>query len=87
MRTVGAFEAKNHLSELLDCVERGEEVVITRRGKPVAKLVATSEATDPERSREALQRLADLRDRLRSEGVSFTAEEILALRDEGRRRS
>lgn len=33
MREVGAFEAKSKLGSLLDCVERGEEVVITRRGK------------------------------------------------------
>lgn len=36
--TVGAFEAKTKLSELLDRVERGEEVLITRHGKPVAKV-------------------------------------------------
>ena len=36
---VGAFEAKNTLGSLLDRVERGEEIVITRRGKPVARLV------------------------------------------------
>ena len=40
MLTVGAFEAKTKLSELLDAVERGEEVTITRRGEPVARLVA-----------------------------------------------
>lgn len=39
MRTVGAFEAKTHLSKLLDQVEAGETVVITRRGEPVAELV------------------------------------------------
>lgn len=36
--TVGAFEAKTKLSELLDRVEKGEEIVITRRGKTIAKL-------------------------------------------------
>ena len=36
MTEVSVAEAKAHLSELLDRVERGEEVVITRRGKPVA---------------------------------------------------
>lgn len=41
---VGAFEAKNTLGSLLDRVERGEEVVITRRGKPVARLVPAQEA-------------------------------------------
>lgn len=39
MREIGAFEAKNRLGALLDRVERGEEIVITRRGKAVAKLV------------------------------------------------
>jgi prevent-host-death family protein len=36
---VGACDAKKHLSELLDRVERGEAVTITRRGRPVARLV------------------------------------------------
>lgn len=39
MQEIGAFEAKNTLSALPDRVEQGEEVVITRRGRPVAKLV------------------------------------------------
>jgi prevent-host-death family protein len=38
VKTVGAFEAKTHLSRLLDAVECGERVVITRHGKPVAEL-------------------------------------------------
>jgi prevent-host-death family protein len=39
MKTVGAFEAKTHLNELLRQVSRGETIRITRRGGPVAKLV------------------------------------------------
>ena len=39
MRQIGAFEAKNRLSELLVAVGNGEEVIITRHGRPVAKLV------------------------------------------------
>ena len=39
MATVGAFEAKTKLAELLDRVEQGEEIVITRRGKPVARML------------------------------------------------
>lgn len=39
MREVGSIEAKNKLSELLDQVEQGTEIVITRRGRAVAKLV------------------------------------------------
>jgi prevent-host-death family protein len=39
MSTVGAFEAKTKLSELLDKVEAGETITITRHGKAVARLV------------------------------------------------
>lgn len=85
MRSVGTFEAKNKLSELLDAVERGEEIEITRRGKPVARLVGTSAQRDPAEVRAALQRLTELRAQLRADGVTFTTEEILSLRDEGRR--
>lgn len=38
MKTYGSFEAKTHLSALLNEVCDGEEIVITRHGKPVAKL-------------------------------------------------
>lgn len=40
--TVGAFEAKTHLSELLARVEEGEQVTITKHGRPVARLVPVS---------------------------------------------
>jgi len=39
MRTVALVEAKTHLSRLLDQLEAGEEVVITRRGQPVARII------------------------------------------------
>jgi prevent-host-death family protein len=45
MKTVGIFEARRHLSALLDQLERGEEIVITRRGKAVARLVPVGEAS------------------------------------------
>ncbi len=38
MRTVGTYEAKTHLSSLLDAVLLGEEILITRKGEPVARL-------------------------------------------------
>ena len=41
-KSVGVHEAKTHLSRLLDDVASGEEVVITRRGEPAARLVALS---------------------------------------------
>jgi prevent-host-death family protein len=39
MESIGAFEAKTHLSSLLDRAERGERITITKRGRPVAMLV------------------------------------------------
>ena len=39
MTTVGIFEAKNRLSELVERAARGEEIVITRRGEQVARLM------------------------------------------------
>ena len=47
MRSASVAEAKARLSELLQCVEAGETVSITRRGKPIARLVAERPATQP----------------------------------------
>jgi prevent-host-death family protein len=84
MQHVGAFEAKTHLSQLLDRVEAGEEIVITRRGKPVARLMMMEDAVATRRA-EAFRRIEARRKEMRALGISFTTEEILALRDEGRR--
>jgi len=43
MREIGAFEAKNKLGHLLDLVERGEEITITRHGKQIALSLASTE--------------------------------------------
>jgi prevent-host-death family protein len=83
MREIGAFEAKTHLSELLAAVEAGEAFTITRRGKPVAELRPVSGAVDvvAER-RKAIAEIAELRKQITG---TFTVEEILSARDEGRR--
>lgn len=59
MSEVGAFEAKNSLSSLLDRVEQGEEIVITRHGRPVAKLIPTNGGVDRSQAQAALQRMRD----------------------------
>lgn len=47
MKHVGSYQAKTHLSQLLDTVEAGESVVITRNGRPAARLVpVSSESSD-----------------------------------------
>ena len=81
MTEIGAFEAKNKLSALLDKVERGEAIVITRRGRPVAKLVPMNAEFDHERSRAAAQRI---RERAKKFGGKFDWEEWKKYRDEGR---
>jgi len=82
MREVGAFEAKNKLGQLLDLVEQGEEVTITRHGKHVARLVPARPTTSRPEARAALARI-----RARAEQSKlgrFDWAEWKAYRDEGR---
>ncbi|MFV2062124.1 MAG: type II toxin-antitoxin system Phd/YefM family antitoxin [Chloroflexota bacterium] len=79
MKTIGAFEAKTHLSELLDLAELGERVTITRRGKPVAILVPLIDAPSLSPD-EAAKQLRDLR-----AGVTLGGIELSDLIEEGRR--
>ena len=76
--TIGAFDAKTHLGELLDRAEQGEAVTITRRGKPVARLVPITDA-GPSGAAEAVRRLRDLRRSTTLGGLDWRA-----LRDAGR---
>ena len=79
MITVGAFEAKTNLSALLDRVAGGEEVVITKHGKPVARLVSAAHI-DRARVNDAFEKLKLLRKRTTLGDLSWQA-----LRDAGRR--
>jgi antitoxin (DNA-binding transcriptional repressor) of toxin-antitoxin stability system len=77
--TVGAFDAKTHLSQLLDEVELGAVVTITRRGRPVA-VIRQDQSLGRGAALEAVRGLRSLcPDRL-------STEEITSLRDEGRDR-
>ena len=57
---IGAYEAKTHLPALLDRVSRGEQFVITKHGRPIARLVPIGN-TDIERRRAAIARIKELR--------------------------
>ena len=59
MREVGAFEAKNKLGTLLDWVASGEEVLITRHGKAVARLVPATPTFDRAKARQAARGLLE----------------------------
>ena len=81
MKTVGAFEAKTHLSEMLEQVARGESFVITKRGKPVASLspIAPGKRQGPK------DLIEDFRRKYAKSLKRYTSEEIAALRDIGKR--
>ncbi|MGH7812704.1 MAG: type II toxin-antitoxin system Phd/YefM family antitoxin [Candidatus Binataceae bacterium] len=79
MKEIGAFEAKTNLSSILDRVETGEEVMITRRGKAVARLVPAQSGHDRMRARrDAAELLAA------SRGVRLGGLKIKRLVDQGR---
>ena len=80
MKQVQFSTAKAQLSDLIDEVERGETVVITRHGKAVARLVREEDG----RRADALRAMAELKE-LRKTAGRATVEEILAWRDEGRK--
>jgi prevent-host-death family protein len=82
MQEIGAFEAKNTLGTLLDRVQEGEEIVITRHGKPVARLVPNAGGIDRSRVQSAVERI---RARARSlRAGEFNWDALKADRDAGR---
>ncbi|MGA7860072.1 MAG: type II toxin-antitoxin system prevent-host-death family antitoxin [Terracidiphilus sp.] len=79
MQTYQASEAKTHFLRILDEVERGESVLITRHGKPVARISPQAEF-DRERAQKAVESILAIRSRTKP----VSLEEILSARDEGR---
>lgn len=79
MTTVSAYEAKTHLPRLLRAAERGETVIITRHGKPVAQLGPLEDRRRGDDIADVIKELEALRRRL----PKVSIEEILAWRHEG----
>jgi prevent-host-death family protein len=79
MSTVGAFDAKTHFSELLKEVEQGGQVIITKHGRPVAKLLPAQGLTQ-ENICLAIQKILDF-----SKSHTLGNLDWKELRDEGRR--
>jgi prevent-host-death family protein len=80
MKHIQATKAKAQLFELLDDVERGEAVVITRHGRPIADLIPHAAG----RRDDALCAIREIKE-LRKTTQRVTGEEILAWRDQGRK--
>ena len=78
MKTVGAYEAKTHLPQLLDQVSKGETITITKHGVPIAILQSVDhKANIP--TQEVIQRLKQFRKEHQLDGLS-----IKEMIDEGR---
>ena len=79
MRTIQASEAKTKFLSILDDVERGATVIVTRHGKPIARIVPEAQI-DHERVERAMRGILEIRKRTKPVSI----EEILSMRDEGR---
>jgi prevent-host-death family protein len=80
MKSIGAFEAKTHLSDLLERVSRGEKITITRHGVPAALLVPVTETAPKLTHQEVVEGMRALRKRVKPGKMSVR--EMVA---EGRR--
>jgi prevent-host-death family protein len=79
MKTVGAFEAKTHLNQLLKQVSKGESIRITLRGVPVAKLVPSDDG-EAKDLKQTVREIREIRKRASLKGLT-----IRDLINEGRR--
>jgi prevent-host-death family protein len=80
MESIGAFEAKTHLSELLERVSRGEKITITRHGVPTALLVPVTETPPKLTHQEVVEGMRALRKRVKPGKMS-----VRDMVNEGRR--
>lgn len=78
MQTIGAFQAKTHFSALLDQVEKGEQIIITKHGHPVAKMI-------PARIKNQEKKLITIQNLKNFSQSNLLGLDWKELRDEGRR--
>ena len=77
---IGAFEAKTHFSQIIEKAEHGADFIVTRRGKPVAKIIPFKQ--EPEMTfKEAVEQLQEFRKHFRGKPGSFNVREAI---EEGR---
>ena len=81
MKLIPIADAKAHLSEILAALDPGEELVITRHGVPVAKMVGVG-PRNGEKSRDIIKRI---RDRAKRLNLGFSNEDLVNLGKAGRR--
>lgn len=79
MRTIGAYEAKTHLPKLLDDVKKGEQIIITKHGLPVA-LLSPADTSQKLPVDELIREIKEFRKKNKLKGLS-----IREMIEEGRR--
>lgn len=82
-KSVGTFEAKTHFTKIISQVIAGEEVIISRRGKNVAKIVPIEKTSDKEVIQSTILRIRNLAKSMQLD--NFNWNEWKSYRDEGRR--
>jgi prevent-host-death family protein len=87
MRHVPLAEFKDKLSEYVAAVEAGEEVIVTRHGKAAVRVSPIGRATEERRQQalEALERMAQTRERYRGAGFHASPDDWIEWKNEGRR--
>jgi prevent-host-death family protein len=83
-QSVSAFDAKNGLGRLLDRVSAGEELIITRHGEPVARLVPIDRGSADD-ANQALDAIREIRESVATAGKKVSRREIQAWKNRGRR--
>jgi len=78
---IGAYEAKTHFSQIIEKVEGGADFIITRRGKPVAKIIPFEQKKDMTR-KDAIEALREMRKLYRGKPGDFNIREAI---EEGRK--
>ena len=84
MRYVPIAQFKDKASEYVAAAEAGEDITITRHGREVVRLVAVHQDRQEQR-RAAIESMIAYREKLRADGVSISADELIAWKNEGRR--
>ena len=85
MRTIALAEAKDHFSEIVAAAEAGEEILVTRHGKPAVRILAANDEAVRLRNRQAFAKFAEVRRSLAQRGVKITRDEMMEWKNEGRR--
>jgi len=85
MDTVGVFEAKAHLSMLLERVAQGEKITISKRGVPVAVLSPVKADDSAQKRKEVFEKIKKFRQKLNKAGRGLSYEEIVECIKEGRK--